>query len=235
MDNILNIIIRSITSIFTLFIAAKLLGKKQISELSLFDYVMGISIGNFSAEMVLVLDEPITNGIIAILTFGIIGFLISYLSTKSIFVRRMFFQTPTIIMQEGKINYKALRKLNIDLNDFLEQTRTQGYFDINQISYAIMEANGSLSILEKAEYQKPTKKDFNIKIQKETLPAYIIIDGKLMNENIKETNKTLKYFQNEIKKQGYDSYENILLALYINNSLTIYRKDENIFKQDTLE
>ena len=97
----LSIIPRSLISLITLFIATKILGKKQVSELSLFDYVMGISIGNFSAEMILVLDGQIINGVVAILTFGIVGFLISYLSTKSIVIRRLFFQTPTVIMQDG--------------------------------------------------------------------------------------------------------------------------------------
>ena len=231
----LSIIPRSLISLITLFIATKILGKKQVSELSLFDYVMGISIGNFSAEMILVLDGQIINGVVAILTFGIVGFLISYLSTKSIVIRRLFFQTPTVIMQEGKINYHALKKLNIDINDFLEQTRSLGYFDLNEISYAIMEANGKLSIIEKDEYKKPTKKDLKLKIEKESYPANIIIHGNMMYENINETDKSTSYFIKELKKQGYKTYENILLALYINNSLTIYRKDEFIHKEDTLE
>lgn len=231
----LSIIPRSLISLVTLFIATKILGKKQVSELSLFDYVMGISIGNFSAEMILVLDGQIINGVVAILTFGIAGFIISYLSTKSIIIRRLFFQTPTIIMQDGKINYHALKKLNIDINDFLEETRSQGYFDLNEISYAIMESSGTISILPKDEYKIPTKKDLGLKITKETLPAYIIIDGNMMYENINETNKSTNYFIKELKKQGYKTYENILLALYINNSLTIYRKDANIQKEDTLE
>ena len=235
LNEALSIIPRSLISLITLFIATEILGKKQVSELSLFDYVMGISIGNFSAEMILVLDGQIINGVVAILTFGIVGFLISYLSTKSITIRRLFFQTPTVIMQEGKINYHALKKLNIDINDFLEQTRSLGYFDLNEISYAIMEANGKLSVLVKDEYKIPTKKDLDLKIEKESYPANIIIDGNMMYENINETDKPTSYFIKELKKQGYKTYENILLALYINNSLTIYRKDELIHKEDTLE
>lgn len=231
----LSIIPRSLISLITLFVATKILGKKQVSELSLFDYVMGISIGNFSAEMILVLDSQIINGIVAILTFGIAGFLISYLATKSIVIRRLFFQTPTIIMQDGKINYHALRKLNIDINDFLEETRSQGYFDLNEISYAVMESSGTISILQKSEYKTPTRKDLNLPTRKESFPANIIMDGKIMYQNIKETNKPLKYFLKELKKQGYETYENILLAIYINDSLTIYRKNEKIKKEDTLE
>lgn len=149
----LSIIPRSLISLITLFIATKILGKKQVSELSLFDYVIGISIGNFTAEMILVLDTQLINGVVAILTFGIMGYLFSYISTKSIVFRRFVFGSPTIIIEDGKINYTALKRLKIDINDFLEQTRVSGHFNINEISYAIMEANGKISFLLKDEYK----------------------------------------------------------------------------------
>lgn len=231
----LSIIPRSLISLLTLFIATKILGKKQVSELSLFDYVIGISIGNFTAEMILVLENQLINGIVAILTFGIMGYLISYISTKCIVFRRFVFGTPTIIMQEGKLIYSAFKKLNIDINDFLEQARSSGYFDINEISYAIMEANGKISFLEKDPYKKPTKKDLSLKKEKETLTANVIIDGNLMEENIKSTDRSYDWFIKELKHQGYITYENILLATYSNNTLNIYKKDENITPKKALE
>lgn len=231
----LSIIPRSIVSLVTLFIATKILGKKQVSELSLFDYCIGISIGNFTAEMILVLENQLINGVVAILTFGILGYLISYLTMKSMTLRRLFFGIPTIIMQEGKIDYKALKKLNIDINDFLEQTRNAGYFDLNEISYAIMEANGKISFLPKDEYKKPTKKDLNLKKEKESLSANIIIDGNIMKENITETDRSYEWFIKELKIKGFATYENILLATYSNNTLNIYKKDENIKPSNVLE
>lgn len=231
----LSIIPRSLISLVTLFIATKILGKKQVSELSLFDYVIGISIGNFTAEMILVLDNQLINGVVAILTFGIVGYIISYISLKSISFRRFMIGTPTIIMSNGKILYNALKKLNIDINDFLEQARIAGHFDITQINYAIMEANGDISFLLKEKYQTPTTKDLNVKKESESLPANIIIDSNIMNENINETDKTKDWFIKELKKQGYTSYENILLATYSNNNLTIYRKNENTKPKNVLE
>lgn len=231
----LSIIPRSLISLVTLFIATKILGKKQVSELSLFDYVIGISIGNFTAEMILVMDAQLVNGIVAILTFGIMGYLMSFLSTKSIFFRRTIFGTPTIIMSDGKFHYHAFQKLNIDINDFLEQARISGYFDISEISYAIMEANGKISFLSKESYQEITKRDLNIASPKAELPANIIIDSKLMLENIKNSGKSHSWFIKELKKQGFSTYENILLATYLNNSLTIYQKNENMKIKNILE
>lgn len=231
----LSIIPRSLISLIALFIATKILGKKQVSELSLFDYVIGISIGNFTAEMILVLDTQLVNGIVAILTFGLAGYIMSYLSTKSIFFRKKIFGTPTIIMSEGKFIYKAFETLRIDINDFLEQARIAGYFSIEEIDYAIMEANGSISFLLKDQYQQPTKKDMKIKIEKASLPVNVVIDSSLMEENIKNSSHNKEFYLKELKKQGYTSYENILLAIYSNNSLIVYKKDEKKRPENTLE
>lgn len=231
----LSIIPRSIVSIIALFIATKILGKKQVSQLSLFDYCIGISIGNFTAEMILVLENQLINGVVAILTFGIIGYLISIVSMKSISLRRFFIGVPTTIMSNGKIHYKSLKKLNIDITDLLEQARSSGYFDLNEISYAIMEANGKISFLVKDEHKKPTKKELNLKKKQESLSANIIVDSNIMEENISQTDKSLEWFIKELKNKGYTSYENILLATYSNNTLNIYRKNENITPANVLE
>ena len=231
----LSIIPRSIISLATLFAATKLLGKKQISELSIFDYTIGISIGNFTSEMILVIESQMINGIVAILVFGIVGYLISYLSRKSIIFRRKIFGVPTIIIENGNLVYDSLKRLNIDLNDFLEEARISGYFNIEDIAYAIMEANGKISFLAKAPLQNPTNKDLNIKTSPATLPANIIIDSKLMIENIDKTNKSRSWFIKKLKEKGYKSYENILLATYHNNTIYIQEKTNKKITNSTLE
>lgn len=230
-----GIIPRSIISLITLFIATKILGKKQVSELSLFDYCIGISIGNFTAEMILVLENQIINGIVAILTFGIAGYLMSLATMKSIKLRRLITGTPTIIMSNGIIHYDSLKQTNIDINDFLEQTRAAGYFDISKISYAIMEANGKISFLLKDNYNIPTKQDLNVKEQHVGLPANIIIDSKLLLDSIATTSKPKEFFIKELKKQGYTSYENILLATYVDNTLKVYTKNANVKPKEVIK
>ena len=163
----LLIIPRSLMSLIVLFLATKLIGKKQVSELSLFDYVIGISIGNFTAEMTMNLDGQYINGVVALMTFGVIAYLISLVTMKSIRLRRFFIGVPTIIIQNGKIIEKAMRHVMIDINDLLEQCRINGYYDLTQIEYAIMEANGKISIMPKADYRPLTPNDMNLKVQKE--------------------------------------------------------------------
>ena len=220
-----KIIPRSVASLIVLFLITKLMGKKQVSELSLFDYVIGISIGNYTAEMVMNFDYQYINGIIAILTFGIISYLVSILTMKSMSLRRFLIGVPTIIIDEGKISLEALKKAKLDINDFLEQCRGEGYFDVSEISSAILEVNGKISILPKRDYQVPTLKDLKIKANKEYLSVNVIIDGNLMENNLKNSNKNKAWLDKELEKQGYNGYENILLATITNDSLNIFDKD----------
>lgn len=231
----IEVILKSLFSIVVLFFVTKIVGKKQVSELSLFDYIIGISIGNFAAEIILDDLNKYFQGLTAMATFGVCAFLVSYLSMKNINLRRYIFGVPTVIIQDGKMLMNSMKKVKIDINDLLEQARISGYFDIGEISYAIMEANGKISFLEKDKYKKPTKSDLSLKPVKESLTSNVIIDTKLMKENIKSTDKSLEWFIKQLKIKGYTTYENILLATYKDNTLTIYNKNENIKTKDVLE
>lgn len=231
----LGVVLKSAISIVVLFFVTKIIGKKQVSELSLFDYVIGISIGNFAAEIILDNMKNYMLGLVAMTTFGVSAFLVSYLSMKSILFRRYVFGVPTIIIQDGKILIESMKKVNIDINDLLEQARISGYFDIEEISYAIMEANGKISFLEKDKYKKTTKKDLNLPINQDSLTANVVIDSQLMIENIKNTDKSIDWVKKQLKVKGYKDYENILLATYKDNTLVIYPKNKNTQTKDVLE
>ena len=229
MVEILDVILRALISLIALFSVTKLLGKKQVSQLSLFDYVIGISIGNFAAEMTTDLDLPYTHGVVAVLIFGLVAYLVSVFTMKSISLRRFFIGTPTVLIQEGKILMKGLKQVKFDINDLLEECRGNGYFDISQIEYALMEANGKLSILPKGENLPVTIKDMNIKPEKQSLCANVIIDGKIMYTNLKNMNKDKKWLVQELKIKGYKTFENILLATLDNNEkVTVYEKNNDI-------
>lgn len=234
LNEALSIVPRSLISLFLLFIVCKLIGKKQVSELSLFDYVIGISIGNFAAEMIINFDIQFVNGMIAIVVFGISSYIVSMITLKSIFLRRILIGTPTIIVQNGKIIKENLVKTKIDVNDLLEQVRTNGYFDLSEVEYVIMEANGKLSILPKSENKQVTLKDMNIKTDKASLCANVIIDGKIMNNNLSNMKKDEEWLSKELKVKGINLDEILLATLDNNEKLAIY-KDEKIKENNVLE
>ena len=236
MVEILEVIIRSLLSLATLFIATKIIGKKQVSELSLFDYVIGISIGNFAAEISLSDDIQYVNSFVAVMVFGIISYLVSWWSLKSMRMRRFFLGKPTMLVQNGKIIEKNLRKIRMNVNELLQQCRTNGNFDLNEIEYAIMESNGQVSILPKAENKPVTPKDMQLKVDKSFMCANVIIDGKVMFENLKNMNKDEQWLNKELKVKGYDSTGQILLAtLDPNEKMTIYEKNNDLKVKNILE
>ena len=234
-NELLNVVIRALISLITLFLITKLIGKKQVSQLSLFDYVIGISIGNFAAEMTINLESDEIYGIVAVLIFGFIAYLVSILTMKSIKLRRFFMGTPTILIEHGKLIQDNFYKVRYDINDMLEQCRVNGYFDISEIEYAIVEANGELSILPKDENRPVTIKDMKLKPNKQGLCANVIIDGKIMHKNLEIIDKDEKWLLKELKIKGKE-LENILLATVdINEKINFYEKNKNVKGLNVLE
>lgn len=236
LTDIFDIIFRSLLSLITLFLVTKMLGKKQVSQLSLFDYVIGISIGNFAAEATINLESDYIHGILPVFMFGLVAYLVSISTMKSIALRRFFMGTPTVLIQKGKILEKGLKKVKFDINDLLEVARDAGYFDVSEIDYALMEANGRVSFLPKGEYKNPTIKDMSLKPVKQGIYANVIIDGKLMPNNLKNINKTEKWLEKELKKKGYKSYEKIILATVdVNDEILVFERNEEIIPLEVLE
>lgn len=233
--DILTVIERGLLSLLTLFLITRLIGKKQVSELSLFDYVIGISIGNFAAEITINTDVPLIHGIVAVIVFGIVAFLVSVITMKSIILRRMIIGVPTILVQDGKLIKKNLSKSKFDVNDFLEECRSSGYFDLNEIRYAILETSGKISFMPKADYKPLTPKDMKLKLTDDSLQANVVIDGHIMNNNLKNMKKEKSWLEKELKVKGVKLNEILLANLDDQEKLTIYKKNENIEVLNVLE
>lgn len=234
-NELFNVVIRGLLSLITLFLVTKLIGKKQVSQLSLFDYVIGISIGNFAAEMTINLESEELYGIIAVLLFGGIAYLVSVGTMKSIKLRRFFMGSPTILIEHGKILQDNFYKVKYDINDMLEQCRVNGYFDISEIDYAIVEANGELSILAKSEYLPVNRNDMKLKVSKNGLCANVIIDGKVMYNNLKKIKKDEKWLNKELKLKGKDISDIILATVDINDKVVFYERNKGVVSLDMLE
>lgn len=236
MSNFLNICIRTILVLIILFFITKMMGKKQISELNFFDYVVGITIGSIAADISLDIEKDMLAGIAALFIYGFISYIISFISIKSILARRFFIGVPTVLVEKGKIIESGLKKSKIDVNDLLMEARENGYFNLDEIDYALMEVNGNISFLPKEKEKPVTKKDMKIKCSNEGLTVNAIIDSKYMVNNMKATNKDKEWLDHELKVNGYDNYDNILLATIDNNyKVTIYEKNVKPDKNTVLE
>lgn len=236
MSNFFNICFRTILVLIILFFITKMMGKKQISELNFFDYVVGITIGSIAADISLDIEKNMIAGIAALFIYGFISYIISFVSIKSILARRFFIGVPTVLVEKGKIIESGLKKSKIDVNDLLMEARENGYFNLDEIDYALMEVNGNISFLPKEKEKPVTKKDMKIKCSNEGLTVNAIIDSKFMVNNMKAINKDKEWLDHELKVNGYDNYDNILLATIDNNyKVTIYEKNVKPDKNTVLE
>lgn len=236
MSDFLNICFRTILVLVILFFITKMMGKKQISELNFFDYIVGITIGSIAADISLDIEKDMIAGIAALFIYGGISYIISLVSMKSILARRFFIGVPTVLVEKGKIIESGLKKAKIDVNDLLMEARENGYFNLDEIDYALMEVNGNISFLPKEKEKPATKKDMKIKCSNEGLTVNGIIDGMYMANNMTAINKDKEWLDHELKVNGYDNYDNILLATIDNNyKVTVYEKNVKPDKNTVLE
>lgn len=236
MNECLNIGIRTSVIAVIIFFLTKLLGKKQISQLSFFDYIVGITIGSTVADIALDIEKNFMGGVVSLVIFVMIDYCISMITIKNIKARRFLIGVPTVLVEKGKIIESGLKKCKLDVNELLAEARIEGYFDIDEIDYALMEINGAISFLPKEKEKPVTKKDMKIKLDKNGLTVNAIIDGEYMLNNMKAVGKDKEWLDHELKIQGYEDYDDILLAtIDTNYKVNIYRKGVKPDKNTVLE
>ncbi len=219
-----EMILRATLSFFVLLLLARLLGKKQLSHLTYFNYITGITIGSIAAVICADSETPFLNGFISLVWWSILTILIGYIGLKSSKTRILLDGQPTIVVKQGKILKEALQGTRLNLDDLSMMLREKNVFSIQDVHYAIIEPNGQLSVLKKEYQQAVTKGDMNIPTSSLTyLPSEIISDGQIVKKNLKELNLTEKWVDDELKKNGIKSVREVFYAeikkdgsLYIN-------------------
>mgnify|MGYP000252932454 CR=1 FL=1 len=223
MVDILKIIITSAISIIVLFILTKLMGNKQVSQLSMFDYIIGISIGSIAAELSTELENP-ENTLAAMIVYAVIAYFVSIVTEKSTHMRKMIIGRPLILFDNGKLYRNNFKKARIDISDFLTQCRIQGYFDLSQIQTAIFESNGSLSILPVEENRPIEPSDMNMKPIQQEILVNVIMDGHINDENLKLTGNDETWLQKQMKSKGFNNAKEVYLGLVntVDNTTLLY-------------
>lgn len=230
------IFMKSIGSILALFFFTKAMGRKQVSQLNLYDYVIGITIGSVAAEISINFEAKFLNGLIVMAVYTIVSILISHFTSKSIKLRRFVVGVPIIVIEDGKILEDNVEKSKIDLSDLLQEARNNGYFDISEIEFAIMEPNGKISFMPKSKYAPVTPSDMKLKVPYKGLCANLVLDGKIMSNNLKIINKDDKWLLTRLQKEGYNHIQDLLLVTCDSKEkLTIYKKGEDSIKSGCLE
>ena len=211
--DIIYLLLTAVLSVVALFIITKIMGHKQVAQLDFFDYVSGITIGSIGAELATELEEPY-KPLIALLVWGGVSMLMNLLTSKLPRTRKYINGSPSILMQEGKIYRENLKKAKLDLSEFMLLCRERGFFDLEEIAVAVFEHNGQLSILPKSLDRPLTPKDVSLSPRVASLGVEIIMDGRIMGENLRRIGRDERWLKKELSDQGYNGAEDIFLAIY---------------------
>ena len=211
--DIIKVILTALLSVAALFIITKFMGHKQVAQLDFFDYVSGITIGSIGAELATELEEPY-KPLIALCVWGGVSILLSLIAHKMPRTRKYINGTPTILMNQGRIYRKNLKKAKLDLSELMLLCREQGYFDLDDIQTAVFEHNGKLSILPRAESRPITPGDLDITPKATHIGVEVIMDGRVMGENLARMGRDGRWLIKQLERQGYNSEKEILLGIY---------------------
>lgn len=225
--DILKIILLSSSSLIVLFIISKIIGNREITQLSLFDYIISISIGSIAAEMATALDDNFIEPLIAMIVYALLASIIVYIERKSIKARKFISGTSIVLIDNGTIYKNNLKKAQLDINELIMEARIKGFFNMADIQTAIFEANGEISFLPKVEKRPATPEDLNLTLPQEKVVITVISDGVLLEKNLKLTGNDKTWLEEELKRQQIPSINTVFLATCdSNNNLSVYPKYE---------
>lgn len=221
---IITVILASIFSAALLFIIAKFIGHKQVAQLDFFDYITGITIGSIAAELATTLESPWWKPVISMIVYGAVSIALSFISKKVMRSRKYINGTPTIIMNSGKLYRKNMQKAKLELSEFMLMCRQEGYFNLDDIQTAVFENNGKLSILPVSTKRPLNPEDIRLSPEQEYISTEVIMDGRLLSENLKRLGLDETWLSKELQAQGYKNVREVFLGICdSNNELTLYK------------
>ncbi len=214
----------TLLSILALFLLTKLMGAKQVSQMTMYDYVTGITIGSIAAELATELEEPL-QPLVALILYGIVAYLISVLTNKSIRARSFITGKPLVLLENGVLYRKNLKKARLDINEFLTYCRIGGWFDLNQLQSAVLEHNGIVSFLPKEADRPAPPSDLGTTPRQSQIQVPFVMDGKLLSGNVRQAGKEDAWVRRTLERQGYANEQEVFLALWDGKeSLTVFAK-----------
>lgn len=212
-----KLVLTSLLSVVSLFIITKLMGHKQLSQLDFFDYITGITIGSVAAELATELEAP-WKPLIAMVIYGAASILLNLITHNFPKSRKYINGTPTILMSDGKIYRKNLKKAKLDLSEFTLLCRENGYFNLNDIETAVFETNGRLTVLPKSTARPLQPTDVNVNPEQEQLNTELIMDGRILHENLERRGLDINWLKKQLSEQGYKSEKEIFLGFCDKNN-----------------
>lgn len=228
MPDWIEIVLRSLFFLIVLFVITKVLGKKQLSQLSFFEYVTGITIGNVGAELATKVEGNVIHGVLSILVFAIAPFIAGSISLKSKTFRDLVEGKASVFIKDGKVMEDNLKKEKYTIDELLALLRKKDVFDVSEVEFALLEANGDFSVMLKKQNQPITPKDINLSVAAVKEPQTIIMDGNILDEPLSTIGLNRNWLHTELDKLGV-ILDNVFLAqANSNGELTVDLFDDKL-------
>jgi len=211
-----TILIRTVIVYAFLMIAIKIMGKRQIGEIQISEFVITLLISELVAYPVMETDIPLVYIIIPIITLLAAEVITTYISTKNKTMKAILGPQPCILIAKGEIKQENLKTVRFTINELISEIRLKGYSDITEVDYAILESNGKLSVIPKPEYKNPTVRQLNLPYTNNGITHPVVINGELNVQSIAESGKTSEWVLKTLSSQGFNSLGDIFLMLVDN-------------------
>ncbi|WP_160726121.1 DUF421 domain-containing protein [Bacillus sp. USDA818B3_A] len=213
----IDITLELIVGFLTLLLVLKFLGKIQFSQITPFDFITGLVMGNFVGDAVFDEKVDIPEVVYTIVLWGLLIYCVERLTQRNTTLRVMFEGKPSLLIKKGEILYKNLKKNHVDLNQLQQMLRKLGYFSIYEAEYVILERDGQISVVPKHKYGAPTKQDLKIPEKKFNLPVAFIMDGKLIKRNLSEAGFNEDWLKKQLSQKNINNYKEVLYAEWEEN------------------
>ncbi|MFZ3577952.1 DUF421 domain-containing protein [Virgibacillus sp. DJP39] len=215
MDFLLPLFRESVFGFFALFVLVKILGKTQITQLTPFDFVAALVLGELVGSALFDDNTGIIKIGFAVLIWGVMIYVTEIITQKFKGTRGLLEGRPTIIIHQGNLIRDEMKESKLDVNQLQHMLRSKGVFSMKEVEYAVLETDGSVSVLKKSDYQPPTKKDLNVKSEPVQLPITLVNDGEIIWDNLKEANLTEKWLEDELRIQDVETVKDVFYAEWV--------------------
>lgn len=212
MPELVMILIRSVVSFLVLLILARIMGKQQLSQLTFFDYVVGITIGDIAGMMAVDQNLKMANGLIGLIVWASFSVIMAFVSLKSKQFRHLTSGQPTAVIKGGKIQEQNLKKLRITIDELMPLLREKNAFKLSDVELALMETNGKLSVMKKSDNEPVTPKILGMVTEQEKQPQIVIVDGKVIDKSLNKTGYTREWLLGEVMSQGASDFSDVFTA-----------------------
>jgi uncharacterized membrane protein YcaP (DUF421 family) len=217
-------VLKALLAFVVILILARWLNKEQLSQLTFYDWIVGITIGSMAANLTNEPEGRILEHVVILVVFSAAAYLTGMMTVKSRPLRKLIEGEPTVVIHNGRILEHNMAKLHYNVDNLLNQLREKNVFNIEDVEFALLEGNGGLSVLLKSQKRPLTPSDLGIPTSYEGLSSEIIVDGQVIYQNLKQNNLDEQWLIAELRKRGYNSPRDIVLAtlssdgeLYIDN------------------